>query len=353
MCIVWNKTSPGIETATASSAIEFIETLRPSNSHWWENGSCPWIFRGHASESWKLLPSAWRDDNLVMKNCIEEATRRVQAGSVAARHLNWIWPPNFLSGSATFGASDHELSKQLTIRTTSEYLPIWDFANLSDEIGINVPLAGPAPDPTQDPNWTANPAYPLYEDELLRFSDMPSALALAQHHGIPTRLLDWTNNPMAAAYFAMEPILQPTEDAFLIVWALHKAKARNIRTEGVSFPNAPQDAQQLDPHISILRILSRDNVFLKHQSGLFTSLNFSGIYFMKNSGERPDIESFLENSGVSFPVLRKLRLSHKYFRDLEKILSYERVSRSRLMPTLDNVSAEVRAKWSGTKIISI
>ena len=48
--IDWIGAAGGIEIATAPTAVDFIDALRPSNAHWWEGNSRPWIFRGHTLE---------------------------------------------------------------------------------------------------------------------------------------------------------------------------------------------------------------------------------------------------------------------------------------------------------------
>jgi hypothetical protein len=74
---IWATAEPGIEVYHSPSAADFVALLRASNPEWSEGTATPWAFRGHADDSWGLIPSAWRPANQTILAARVDATRRI------------------------------------------------------------------------------------------------------------------------------------------------------------------------------------------------------------------------------------------------------------------------------------
>ena len=152
-------------------------------------------------------------------------------------------------------------------------------------------------------------------------------LAVAQHHGMATRLLDWTGNPLAALWFAVRKSAQEGKSS--VVWMFEPTKEDYAANSKVKSPFSLDRTRVFRPRHITRRIVVQSGWFTVHR------------YLSQKMGFLP-----LERNSLYAKRLTKVIVPADRFADIRVELDRCGINAASMFPDLDGLSQHVEWRQS-------
>lgn len=301
-----------------------------------------WVFRGMQRAEYPLLANSRRNQypfsdvlrDLVSKQLRATSVFRQSRGGGAASELERIKRCLERRGR---GFRPSMLGSNLAVRErfchlhcAAEFQVVRDFADVANDAGLLL--------------FDELGTIPEGEASLVAGEDdwVPCmSTALAQHHGIATKLLDWSRRVKIAAYFSALPPkgdLDRDAEGNMAIWALNAG--------ALASPVLGDERDQ--SLVRTFRCNHAQHPYLHAQDGLFTWIDeaFQRLW-LRERGSWPSVPDALGRDGFGDETVAiKVVFPRSVARDLRNLLRAERISYSTMMPAHDSVSKSLQAFWA-------
>lgn len=272
-----------------------------------------YVFRGHASEKWELVPSALRENAFgnMFYDDEHRTTRRCK--------------------NTTPDWEVFQVHKEMEI--------LRNFYEKCDKYGLLMPEVPRLRSSFFSAHSTN--IITTYEDWLSK--DFYELAALAQHYGLPTRLLDWSYSLLTALYFAVSGTLTLNEiddTPNIVVWALDSRV-----TDPICHRESP---------LKMIRPKYDGNPNLCAQKGLFTFWAVKkGHNPMTGKGNKAPtnrvqldklISDYIEEGNK--PLMYKIIISKEGISELYKYLKSHHIEAATLFPGYYGVARNINENQS-------